>query len=338
MAAPIAAIVAKKAAAILLTDKRTWTVIGSVIGGIVVFIILTVTVLFGGLNAHNTAKEEGNAAMRTALDALFADGEPPESLPAEYRDGLEKLRTVQENVEAEIQKQGLGTDPLKAQIILLCALRNRVDDADFYADYAACFKGAENDDQIFDAIIAKFGVEITKEDRGKILRLYERAQAYVTVPPGNIHAEIAELAGSAPAVPASDGPLRPPVQMENWKAFITSGYGYRDDPVTGEKRAVHAGLDIGVPENTDIYAAKAGIVLFARTGSDGYGNYIAVNHGGGVVTLYAHCSELLASAGDPVTAETVIARSGNSGKSTGPHLHFEVCADGKPLNPIRFLE
>jgi len=338
MAAPVVAVVAKKVAAIILTDKRTWTVIGSVIGAIVAFIVIAVTVIFGGISAHNTAKEEANTAMRTGLKTLFADGELPDNLPAEYRDGIIGIKGMMTSIEDEIENQGLGTDPLKAQMIALCLLTKRIYDENFYTDYISCFAGEENDNAIFDAVAAKFGIEISADDRAKILQLYEQAVAYTTVPPGSIHNEIAELVNAAPAVTATDDPIQTPIRVDNWKSLITSKYGYRTDPVTGEENVGHAGIDIGLPTGTDIYAAKAGIVLFARTGSEGYGNFLAVNHGGGVVTLYAHCSELLVSAGEEVTAETVISRSGNSGKSTAPHLHFEVVVDDKPINPIKYFK
>jgi len=176
MAAPVVAVIAKKAITILLTDKRTGTVVGSIIGAIVAFIVIAVTVIFGGLNAHNTAREEGNAAMRTGLDALFADGELPSDLPAEYRDGINSIKGMMTNIESEIEAQGLDTDPLKAQIILLCLLTGRVNDENFYPDYISCFAGTENDGQIFDAIDAKFEVEISEDDRTKILELYRNAQ------------------------------------------------------------------------------------------------------------------------------------------------------------------
>ena len=184
MAAPVVAVVIKKAAAILLTDKRTWTVIGSVIGAIAAFIVIAVTVIFGGLNAHNTAREEGNAAMRTGLDTLFADGELPSDLPAEYRDGINAIKGMLTNIESEIKNQGLDTDPMKAQMILLCLLTDRVNTPpydesggeNFYADYISCFSGAEDDGQIFDNIAAKFGLEINEDNRSKILELYQNAQ------------------------------------------------------------------------------------------------------------------------------------------------------------------
>ncbi len=181
MAAPAVAVVAKKAAAILLTDKRTWTVIGSVIAGVIAFVILAVTVIFGGLSAHSTAKEEGGAAMRTALSALFADGELPADMPAEYRDGLNGLREMVTEIESEIKNQGLETDPLKAQIIVLCALSDRAGNETFYPDYISCFADAADDDHIFDNIDTKFDVALTADDRAKILELYQSALEYTAV-------------------------------------------------------------------------------------------------------------------------------------------------------------
>lgn len=190
MAAPVIAVIAKKAATILLTDKRTWTVIGSVIGGIVAFVIIAVTVIFGGISAQKTAEKEADEAVKAGISKLFSDEELPENLPAAYRDGIEKIKAVLKNVEAEISNQGLDTDPVKAQMILLCALTDRMDappyDAgggkNFYTEYISCFVGAENDEQIFDRISEKFSVELRAEDRAHILALYQNALESLPAP------------------------------------------------------------------------------------------------------------------------------------------------------------
>jgi murein DD-endopeptidase MepM/ murein hydrolase activator NlpD len=99
---------------------------------------------------------------------------------------------------------------------------------------------------------------------------------------------------------------------------------------------MHEGLDIAGPTGTPIFAAQAGQVSFAgRQG--GYGNLILVDHGGGVVTAYAHQSRFVASVGDPVACGQLIGEIGSTGNSTGPHLHFEVRVDGTPVNPMNYL-
>jgi len=79
-------------------------------------------------------------------------------------------------------------------------------------------------------------------------------------------------------------------------------------------------------------------VLFVRYDPTGYGNYVVINHGGHQATLYGHCSAILVAEGDEVTTDTVIAKVGSTGKSTGNHCHFEIIIDGKAVNPEKYLE
>lgn len=117
---------------------------------------------------------------------------------------------------------------------------------------------------------------------------------------------------------------------------VTSGFGVRHDPMTGED-SNHTGLDVGAPEGTPIRAPKAGVVLSAGP-RGGYGNAVEVDHGNGLVTLYAHASEVLVSKGEFVQPGQEIATVGSSGRSTGPHLHFEVRVGGRPVDPSRVLK
>jgi murein DD-endopeptidase MepM/ murein hydrolase activator NlpD len=118
--------------------------------------------------------------------------------------------------------------------------------------------------------------------------------------------------------------------------FISSGFGYRSDPFTGEG-AFHAGLDFKGPYGAPIYAAAKGTVSFVGQ-KQGYGNCIEVDHGNGLMTRYAHMSAFRTAVGQPVKAGDVIGAIGNSGRSTGPHLHFEVRVDDRAINPRPFLE
>lgn len=121
----------------------------------------------------------------------------------------------------------------------------------------------------------------------------------------------------------ADGALQWPLPVEG---TITSPQGYRTDPITGEI-SYHSGTDIAVPEGTPILAAAAGTVTIANaTDSWGgsYGYYVKIDHGGGVTTLYAHCSSICVTAGQQVQAGQVIANVGHTGRATGAHLHFEV--------------
>ncbi len=116
---------------------------------------------------------------------------------------------------------------------------------------------------------------------------------------------------------------------------IGSGFGFRSDPFTG-RAALHTGLDFPAEMGTPIRAAAGGVVL-ASEHHPQYGNMVVLDHGRGLVTRYAHASKALVHAGDLVKRGQTIALVGTSGRSTGPHLHFEVIVDGVPQNPARFL-
>ncbi len=116
---------------------------------------------------------------------------------------------------------------------------------------------------------------------------------------------------------------------------ITSSFGNRLDPFLG-RLALHAGIDFRAPTGTRILATAPGTVITAgKTG--GYGNMIEIDHGNGITTRYAHLSTILVNAGDKITAGEAIARSGSTGRSTGPHLHYEVRLNGEAVDPMRFL-
>jgi murein DD-endopeptidase MepM/ murein hydrolase activator NlpD len=122
-------------------------------------------------------------------------------------------------------------------------------------------------------------------------------------------------------------PSRPPVVPES----VNSTFGWRSDPITGRPR-FHNGVDIAAAYGSNVEAAGAGRVAFAGA-QGGYGETVLIDHGGGRQTRYAHLSELLVKAGDTVQAGQVVGRAGSSGRSTGPHLHFEVLVNGTPVDP-----
>lgn len=116
---------------------------------------------------------------------------------------------------------------------------------------------------------------------------------------------------------------------------VTSAFGYRDHPISG-KADFHTGLDIAAPAQADIYSVLPGVV--AETGeSPIYGNYIKVEHGGGVMTVYNHCSVILAQTGTVVRRGQRIAQVGSTGISTGPHLHFDLLLNGCYAEPLQIF-
>jgi murein DD-endopeptidase MepM/ murein hydrolase activator NlpD len=126
-------------------------------------------------------------------------------------------------------------------------------------------------------------------------------------------------------------PAGRPVQ----KGWISSYYGYRNDPFNG-RREYHKGLDIAAKDGSDIVAVAGGVVTWADE-RWGYGNLVEINHGNGYVTRYAHCKEILAKEGEAVKKGQVVALMGSTGRSTGPHVHFEVLKHGKQVNPLDFI-
>jgi murein DD-endopeptidase MepM/ murein hydrolase activator NlpD len=133
-------------------------------------------------------------------------------------------------------------------------------------------------------------------------------------------------------LPYADVPAGlPPAATAALPGRLSSAYGWRRDPIDGALK-FHKGVDLAIPVGQDVPAARAGQVAFAGEMS-GYGLTVLVDHGGGTSTRYAHLSELEVQAGDQVAAGQTIAKSGATGRVTGPHLHFEVLQDGQPVDP-----
>jgi murein DD-endopeptidase MepM/ murein hydrolase activator NlpD len=129
--------------------------------------------------------------------------------------------------------------------------------------------------------------------------------------------------------------MRLPTRSPIVDAELSSGFGNRSDPLT-HGHAFHAGLDFAATSGTPIASAGGGVVAFAGFKHD-YGWCVEIDHGNGLVTRYAHASELLVQAGQIVVPGQRIGRVGSTGRSTGPHLHFEVLRGGTPIDPERYL-
>jgi murein DD-endopeptidase MepM/ murein hydrolase activator NlpD len=141
--------------------------------------------------------------------------------------------------------------------------------------------------------------------------------------------EVETTTDVAPAVAGGLGLAQP-------AGAVTSPYGWRTDPINGQAR-FHAGADIRSAYGQEVRAAAAGRVAFA--GEKGaYGETLVIDHGNGVETRYAHLSGYAVREGDLVDAGQLVARSGNSGRSTGPHLHFEVLKGGRAVDPSQMAQ
>lgn len=189
-----------------------------------------------------------------------------------------------------------------------------------------------------------------EEERRRVAEERRRAEEHARqVAAAERRAEAERAARSAAAAPApapvaAPAPARAPAPApkaapSGWRrpsdGRISSGFGMRRHPIFGTGR-MHTGVDFGAPMGAPIYAATDGVVVSAGW-RGGYGLAVVVDHGGGVATLYAHSSRLNVAPGQRVSRGQVIAATGSTGQSTGPHLHFEVRVNGQPRDPMPYL-
>ncbi|MGI9296181.1 MAG: M23 family metallopeptidase, partial [Pseudomonadales bacterium] len=120
------------------------------------------------------------------------------------------------------------------------------------------------------------------------------------------------------------------------KGWMSSSYGYRTDPFKGHK-AWHKGIDFAGKRGSDVVAVGSGVVTKAGK-RRGYGQLVEISHPNGYTTRYAHNAEILVNPGDIVKQGQVISKMGSSGRSTGPHVHFEVLKGGKSVNPLAYIK
>lgn len=148
------------------------------------------------------------------------------------------------------------------------------------------------------------------------------------------YAELLKLAQEKQRMLASI-PAIQPVNNKNLRR-VASGYGYRIDPIY-RTRKMHKGIDFSAPKGTDVYATGDGVVTKVKRMRWGYGTHIEINHGYGYTTLYGHLSATKVRPGDKVKRGQLIGSVGSTGKSTAPHLHYEVSKNGKQVNPIGYF-
>lgn len=185
--------------------------------------------------------------------------------------------------------------------------------------------------------VASAARQTTEHDKRRLLKdraIWERALAELE----QDSAEVAAMLQRLQRTSEGQDRLATPWQGKlNWplQGRISSPYGYRVHPIY-RVRKMHTGIDIAASSGTPIRAAASGTVVHAARWG-GYGNCVILDHGGGLATLYGHCSRLAVNEGGRVTQGQVIAYVGSTGLSTGPHLHFEVRRDGQPVNPMPML-
>ena len=223
--------------------------------------------------------------------------------------------------------------------------KTRLDELKKYAaEVEALKKELEEENEILVALKADVDAQmaVLKEKQAESQRLidsirsdiatYEKALKAQEAAEAAAREEIRRLTQGSSSSPYTGGQFAWP----STSTYITSPYGTRVHPVTGKVKT-HTSIDIGAGMGTNIFAAADGTVIVSGWNSGGYGNYVVIDHGGGVTTLYAHCSSLLVSAGQRVSRGQVIAKCGSTGISTGPHLHFEVLKNGAHTDPYAYL-
>ena len=342
-----------KAAAIILTDEKAQKAVGWTLVAILSPLILLIAFLCAlgsGATEHNI----------TAVELCFYDtiGIPAET-PEEYRLCIEAMRAsfaqldiaiaaINENTEEETSLDDIR---VKAIFYALYFGAGSHGDAQSFAD---CFvtweerirtvlvEGSdppEETEETYSAAIpiedlgtvwqniAAMGVTPTAEQRSNADSIYNLIR-YGAAGGGS------GFAGSDVPFIGADGFCSP--IGENWRNVVTSEFGNRRDPFTGERRG-HTGMDLAVPTGTSVRAALTGTVTVSTYNQGGYGYYVMIDHGNGLSTLYGHNSQLLARVGQTVETGDVIALSGSTGRSTGPHLHFEVRINGERTNPRSYL-
>ena len=361
MADPATIAAIAKAAATALSDERTRKGIGWIIAAVLsplILIIVLICSLLSGTADHNS----------TAVDLCFQGGVISGNVPESYRGYIEDMRgsfalidgaLADRNAEME---DGGSLDSVRVKAVFYSLFFGAESPSRLeHRRYVDCFvtweertRTVENDDGttseesytvavpilelpvIYANISSAMNISIAPEQQANASEIYYRVLYGRAAPTyGDAFDEWSNglPLSSAPFIGA-DGFCSP--LGEGWRGMVTSEFGLRKDPFTGQTKG-HGGLDLGAPKGTSIRAALPGTVYVVRYASTGYGYHVMVDHGGGFVTLYAHCSKILVTEGQTVDAAEVIAEVGSTGRSTGNHLHLEVRVGGEKQNPRSYL-
>ena len=251
--------------------------------------------------------------------------------PSDLTVRLQNIKAVSRSTAQSLDelvgaKQQLTTDAAAAEEVRLEMQQitniasQALIDAQHAADKAAAAKSEV--DKLVDQEAA--ALKVAEDDKAEVQKQYNELRAEQI----RIAALTASTGNQGPVDPQATGPLSWPLPGR----AAGGGVGWRVHPVYGY-RSCHTGVDSGAPRGTPIRAAAAGVVL-STTVSRAYGNMTLIDHGGGMVTMYAHQSRFAVSPGDVVGDQEVIGYVGSTGFSTGPHLHFEVHLNGVPYNPM----
>ncbi|MEO7251055.1 MAG: M23 family metallopeptidase [Arenimonas sp.] len=231
-----------------------------------------------------------------------------------------ELKGAREDAQREINAVAARVGELQAQANRLTALGERLthdgklSDGEFNFDRVPGMGGAETVQDIPAGDLLK-GLD-------QLQTKFDHSGAQLSVLESMLYSQQLQLS-AVPSARPSPG-------------YITSGFGNRSDPFSGGV-AHHLGIDFSANTGDPVRSAAGGVVSFAGIKS-GFGNVVEVDHGNGYSTLYGHNSQLIVRVGDIVRAGQQLAKAGSTGRSTGPHVHFEVHINGVPVNPRKFLD
>ena len=346
-----------KAAITVLTNEKARKTAGWVIVAIlspVIVVVALICSIFSGAAQQNVS----------TVELCFYGGAIPANASAEYRTYVTEMQASFSILDTMISEINNGFENGESLD------ENRVK-AIFYVLYFGAAQPSQEDIQAFADCFVTYTegtrtVTITDEDGNEVeteevyriphlvedlSQVYENIQTAmgVTVTPShqanansvyNLIVYGSSTGGSGGWLPGAEVPFIgadgfcSPIGA-GWESVVTSEFGNRRDPFTGERKG-HTGMDLAVPTGTPIRAALPGTVTVSQYNSS-YGYYVMIDHGNGLSTLYGHNSQLLAQVGQTVEAGDIIALSGSTGRSTGPHLHFEVRVNGERTDPRYYL-
>ncbi len=262
------------------------------------------------------------AIAHNAFQALQIDGQATSSWSTELQEQAEQLDDIRQRSQEEIEALTRRLASMQAQLLRLDAVGERIvsitelDEEEFNFSEPVAVGGPESDyavdytvPQFMDAINQ---LEVQLDDRQQQLEILEEVLVG-----RQLQADI-EITGR-------------PVD----KGWLSSRFGRRTDPFTGQL-SYHRGVDFSSDRGNDIKAVGSGVVTWSARNA-GYGLMVEINHGNGLETRYAHADELLVEVGEIVKKGQTIALVGSSGRSTGPHVHFEVFKNGRVVDPASYI-
>lgn len=358
MAVPVATIA--KAATVVLTNEKTKKTIGWILIAILSPIILIMAVfctLMSGISKHNN----------TAVDLTFHEGNISVQTPLEYRQYIENMRNsfgifdaIITEVNTMIEDGTLDSTRIKAAFYSLffgsenlnINYRAFTDAFVNYEEHSRVITDENGNETketytvavpildltaIYSNLEVVLGITITRENRMNAAQIYSRVLYGYSSPSDFMDKDEWISSVFDGEIYTGGGDFASPLGAD-WRSMVTSEFGWRPNPFGGGGGEGHSGLDMGAPRGTPIQAARSGVVSYVQnSGSSGYGYHLAIDHGDGMVTLYAHCSKVYVSSGQTVEQGDVIAAVGSTGRSTGNHLHLEVRIGGKKVNPRQFM-